>query len=108
MEAREKVDAPIQRRVPHQVRNGPMKLQSRMIQIFPILYTDQIRRLNRIERTRAMPRNDARGHYFVNRGQILDRHFVQPDQWVRSLGETGEESSFETPDRIDRTYQSGA
>src|SRR4051794_40404651 len=108
IEAREKVDARVQRRVTHQVRNGPVKLQSRVIQILPILYADQIRHLNRIERTRAMPRNDTRGDYFVNRGQILDRHFLQAGQRVRPLKESGVETSFKTSNCVDRTSQSRA
>src|SRR5215510_8488160 len=79
-----------------------------MIQILPILYADQIRHLNRIERTRAMPGKNPRGDYFVNRGQLLDRHFLQPGQRVRPLKERGVETSFETSNGFDRTSQSRA
>src|ERR1041385_5888845 len=108
IEAREKGDSLVQRRVTHQGRNGAVKLQSCVIQILPILYADQIRHLNRIERTRAMPRNDTRGDYFVNRGQILDRHFLQAGQRVRTLRESGVKTSFKTYNCADRTSQSRA
>src|SRR5262249_32216540 len=61
VEVRASVDSVVQRRLPHHIRNGPVKLQTRVIQIFPILHADKIRRLNRIKRTRAMPGNHTRG-----------------------------------------------
>ena len=69
--ARKVVRALVERGVAHEVSDGPLLLETRVIQIVPVFYADQIRHLDGIKQIGSMASDNACGHRLMSGNKLV-------------------------------------
>src|SRR5207245_366789 len=69
----------------HKIANAPVAHQTRVIQITPLLDSNQVGNLWRHEHTRVAPRSHTRRNLFAGSDQFIQRHLLSAP--VRIIGQ---------------------
>src|SRR5262249_24914036 len=71
------IGALIQGGVPHEVLDRAVLLKPSAVEVAPILYTDQVGNLDRVQRTGAVAVDYTGRDGFVDRNQLVERHLKE-------------------------------